>query len=65
LRKLYLLVLFLFSCDNQNKLSNLDDYINDSLNDWDLPGLAVAVVHENKIIYAKGFGLKEIKKKIK
>ena len=65
MRKLYLLVLFLFSCDNQNKLSNLDDYINDSLNDWDLPGLAVAVVHENKIIYAKGFGLKEIKKKIK
>ena len=63
MRKLYLLVLFLFSCDNQNKLSNLDDYINDSLNDWDLPGLAVAVVHENKIIYAKGFGLKEIKKK--
>ena len=62
MRKLYLLVLFLFSCDNQNKLSNLDDYINDSLNDWDLPGLAVAVVHENKIIYAKGFGLKEIKK---
>ena len=62
MRKLYLLVLFLSSCDNQNKLSNLDDYINDSLNDWDLPGLAVAVVHENKIIYAKGFGLKEIKK---
>ena len=61
-KRLYLLPILILSCVNQNKLSSLDDYINSSLKDWDLPGLAVAVVLDDKIIYAKGFGIKEIGK---
>ena len=61
-KRLYLLPILILSCVNQNTLSSLDDYINSSLKDWDLPGLAVAVVLDDKIIYAKGFGIKEIGK---
>ena len=62
IKKLYLLVFILFACSKENKLSELDEYINSSLSDWNLPGLAVAVVLEDKIIFAEGFGVKELGK---
>ena len=56
------MVFIFFACSKENKLSELDEYINSSLSDWNLPGLAVAVVLEDKIIFAEGFGVKELGK---
>ena len=42
------------------RLVGLSDYIHASLADWDLPGLAVAVVHVDEVIFAEGFGVKEL-----
>ena len=64
MRKLYLLVLFLFSCDNQNKLSNLDDYINDSLNDKKVKEYIEGIYQIVDQINKKG-GTKARKKKMK
>lgn len=36
-----------------------DVYINKILADWEVPGAAVAVIKDDKIVYAKGFGVKE------
>ena len=41
-------------------LVGLSDYIRASMADWDLPGLAVAVVHRDEVIFAEGFGVKEL-----
>ena len=41
-------------------LSNLPTYITQSLPDWNIPGLAVAVVHEDQVIFAQGFGVKQV-----
>ena len=41
-------------------LGGLDEYITAAMEDWDVPGLAVAVVHEGEVIFARGFGVKEI-----
>lgn len=41
-------------------LAGLSDYIRASMADWDLPGLAVAVVHGDEVIVAEGFGVKEL-----
>lgn len=41
-------------------LDGLADYIRASMADWDLPGLAVAVVHDDEVIFAEGFGVKEL-----
>lgn len=41
-------------------LAGLSDYIRASMADWDLPGLAVAVVHGDEVIFADGFGVKEL-----
>ncbi len=40
-------------------LADLDTYIAQSMPDWDIPGLAVAVVHEGEVVFARGFGVKE------
>lgn len=43
-----------------NALADLDAYIAQSMPDWDIPGLAVAVVHEGEVVFARGFGVKEV-----
>ncbi|MDE2752656.1 MAG: serine hydrolase, partial [Gemmatimonadota bacterium] len=45
---------------SDGKLAGLSDYIRSSLTDWELPGLAVAVVHGDEMIFAEGFGVKEV-----
>ena len=42
------------------RLAGLSDHIHASMADWDLPGLAVAVVHGDEVIFADGFGVKEL-----
>ena len=39
---------------------SFETYVNKVLTDWQVPGAAVAVVKDDKIVYAKGFGVKEI-----
>ncbi|MEP7168101.1 MAG: serine hydrolase [Bacteroidota bacterium] len=45
----------------QNKFitDSLDNYIDREMKRWDIPGVAVSVVKEGKIIYMKGFGVRE------
>ena len=43
-----------------SRLAGLSDYIRSAMADWDLPGLAVAVVHVDEVIFAEGFGVKEL-----
>jgi CubicO group peptidase (beta-lactamase class C family) len=43
-------------------LQGFDDYVNKAMKDWEVPGLAIAVVKDDKIVYAKGFGVRELGK---
>lgn len=40
----------------------LDGFLQDSLKEWKAPGLAVAIVDADRILYAKGFGVREVGK---
>ena len=42
------------------RMADLADYIEQSMPDWDLPGLGVAVVYQDDVIFAEGFGVKEL-----
>jgi len=44
---------------------SLDRYINQGLKDWDLPGLAIVVVKDGKVVVMKGYGYADIDKKTK
>lgn len=48
---------------NANKFAGLDTVFARVLKDWKAPGFAVAVVEKNKIVYAKGFGFKNMETK--
>lgn len=41
---------------------SIDDYVNKAIKDWEVPGVAIAVVKDDKIIYSKGYGVRELGK---
>lgn len=42
--------------------SDVDAYIQAALKAWKVPGLALAIVRDDSVIYAKGYGVREIGK---
>ncbi|HMU46301.1 MAG TPA: serine hydrolase [Chitinophagaceae bacterium] len=42
---------------------SLDSYIKRGMTDWQIPGLAIAIVKDGKVIFQKGYGVREIGKK--
>ena len=49
----------------QVNTKSLDKYFSQALDDWEVPGMAVAVVKDGEIIFAKGYGVLEVNKKKK
>lgn len=39
---------------------SLDSYIRQGLKDWNIPGLAIAIVKDGKVVFMKGFGVRDI-----
>lgn len=42
------------------KLSALDNYISNAVSSWEMPGFAVAIVRNDSVIFAKGYGVTDI-----
>jgi CubicO group peptidase (beta-lactamase class C family) len=45
-------------------LGDFDDFVNKALKDWKVPGVAVAVVQGDKVILSKGYGYRDIEKRL-
>jgi CubicO group peptidase (beta-lactamase class C family) len=43
-------------------LQGFDDYVNKAIKDWEVPGIAIAIVKDDKIVFAKGYGVRELGK---
>jgi CubicO group peptidase (beta-lactamase class C family) len=39
---------------------SLDNYVQRALNDWKIPGAAVCIVKDGKVVVMKGYGVKEV-----
>lgn len=48
---------------SQSNLDSLDAYFQQSMTDWEVPGMAIGIVRNDSLIFAKGYGLTNIKKK--
>jgi CubicO group peptidase (beta-lactamase class C family) len=46
----------------QADLKKLDAYYAKALKDWGVPGMSIAIVKDGKIIFSKGYGVKELGK---
>ena len=44
----------------RDPVAEMDEYIVRAQKDWDVPGLAVAVVHDGELVLAKGYGVREL-----
>ena len=47
-----------------SKLPAIDKYIDSTLKEWNVPGLTLSVVYKDQLIYAKGYGYRDLEKKI-
>ena len=45
----------------QKKFSMLDRYLDSFMKDWNIPGLALGIVYKDQLIYAKGYGYRDLK----
>ncbi len=56
-----------YFCFSQTKeqLKHLDAYYQKTLNEWHIPGMAIAIVKNDSIIFSKGYGYADIDKKTK
>ena len=43
-------------------LKGLDSYIEHAMKDWQVPGLAIAVVKDDSVVYARGYGVRALGK---
>jgi CubicO group peptidase (beta-lactamase class C family) len=41
----------------ESALDGLDDYVNKALRDWNVPGLSIAIVKDDRVVLAKGYGV--------
>ncbi len=46
-------------------LKKIDQYIINAKNEWNIPGMAVAIVKNDKVIFSKGYGIREYGEKKK
>ena len=45
-------------------LTNFDHYINQALEDWHIPGAAIAVVKNNRVLHMGGYGYRDVEQKL-
>lgn len=50
--------------DYSGKFPEIDKYADDILKQWNIPGLALAIVHKDKLIYSKGYGFRDLENKL-
>ena len=42
------------------QIKEFDEYVEQARKDWNVPGLAIAIVKDNKILFTKGYGVKQL-----
>lgn len=65
--RLGLLLLLLFVAplalraqEQEARLKEIDEYARQVMKDWRVPGFAMAIVKDDKVIFAKGYGLRKL-----
>ena len=46
----------------QNKVEDFEKYAEAARQEWKVPGMAITVVQDGKVILAKGYGVRELNK---
>ena len=55
---------FAQEADVTNTLKGLDSYMEQTLKDWNTPGIGVGIVVNDRLVFAKGYGYRDYEKKL-
>ncbi|HOI29433.1 MAG TPA: serine hydrolase [Melioribacteraceae bacterium] len=61
---IFFFILFILSPSlkaQEPRIDKIDSYISQAMKDWKMPGFAVAIVKNDSVIFAKGYGVKDIR----
>ena len=47
-----------------DKLPAIDKYIDSALKEWNMPGMTLSIVYKDQLIYTKGYGYRDLEKKL-
>jgi CubicO group peptidase (beta-lactamase class C family) len=50
------------AASRRDPLDGLDGYIEAAMKQWEIPGLAIGIVKDDRLVYARGFGVRELGK---
>jgi CubicO group peptidase (beta-lactamase class C family) len=56
------ILLFSFVAFGQSNVEILDKYVEAARQQWQVPGLSIAVAQDGKVVFAKGYGVRELGK---
>jgi len=59
---LFVFPVFVFAQTLDDRLKEIDAYAEKTRLDWNVPGIAVAIVKDDKVVFAKGYGVREMGK---
>src|SRR5688500_10887191 len=57
-----ILPVFAHALSLDEKLREFDAYAEKARTDWNVPGFAIAIVKDDKVVFAKGYGVRELGK---
>ena len=71
IKKLFVLIYLLFTTflpveftsATEFVIKDIDKFIENAIKDWNIPGMAIAVVKDDKVVLMKGYGVKNINSK--
>jgi len=49
----------------EEDLKGFHEFVNKTMEEWKVPGLAIAIVKDGKVIFAEGFGFRDVKEGLK
>ena len=57
---------FLFSQESKqaDRLADLSTYVEKKMEEWKIPGMAIGIVQNDSVIFLKGFGFRDVDKKL-
>lgn len=59
---LFVFPVYVFAQDYSAKLAEIDAYAQKAQDAWNVPGFAIGIVKDDKVIFAKGYGVREMGK---
>jgi CubicO group peptidase (beta-lactamase class C family) len=54
-----------YAQDTLPNLNGFDDFVEQVMKDWKVPGVAVAIVKDGRVVYAQGYGYRDVKQGLK